>query len=148
MKDADKAIILDIDGTLSDNRWRLKLLKSKKITQDEYIDLSVRDKKIRKSWDIIFSCMEELYDRDIRIIVLTERPYSDYYRSKAWLEFFDLYPTRIVMKPEGSKQCELSLKIEQLKLIEEEFDIVGVFEDNEEILEYCKDNGIATFPGE
>lgn len=130
--------IIDLDGTLSDNRHRHDLIQQEEKKWREYLIRCKEDSLVQKMFDKI----EELSE-NYEIVILTMR--SDEVKSETinWLEKHGVEYDRLIMLPEGRwdiKDCEF--KYERLKELDSP---VMAFDDKETNCRMFLDEGLKVF---
>jgi hydroxymethylpyrimidine pyrophosphatase-like HAD family hydrolase len=136
-----KAYIFDIDGTISDHKERLKYYKNK--DYDRYNFLCYLDDPIKEA---IRLC--ELLSNNYYIIFLTGRP--EEYRKKTIDWIYDNVTIherdyKLIMRKEGDFRSSKDIKLEEYNKLKEEYNILGVFDDREDIIEMFKKQNLLTF---
>lgn len=138
-----RAYIFDIDGVLSNPSKRIRHLKDG--NRDLYDSLSVYDDPII---EVCRVC--RILSKHFEIIFLTER--EELYRltTDAWISknVFDILLQRknnLIMKSNNDSRHEIDFKNEAYKKIKGNYKILGVFEDNKDVVEMWKKQGLATF---
>lgn len=135
-----KRVIFDIDGCISDDRWRLKMILAAGDDRwDEYHANCIHDKPLNKS----------VVDRHIaardRIIFVTSRP--DKYRNETWgwiLRWFGEDADYVLhMRPDGDATPSPELKVWLLeKYGYEPEDIDVAYDDRQDVLDAYSEWGI------
>ena len=97
-----KALIWDIDLTLSDGRHRHHLIDNWEAFVNEAINDTVFETTLN---------MLNIYEKaGYATVLLTARGYSDYDRTIAWLEKSDIRYTDLFMKDEADKRPDEEVK--------------------------------------
>jgi beta-phosphoglucomutase-like phosphatase (HAD superfamily) len=140
-----KAMIWDLDGTLSDDRARahfVEVEQGRKRNWQGYFDAIDEDPPIAASMEIL----RAMSAGGIRVIFLTGRP--DYTRPKtlAWLEANGLTEyDELVMRPEGEFRPAGEFKVDEVHRLKEQYEIVCAFEDRIDVADHLRQTGIAVF---
>jgi beta-phosphoglucomutase-like phosphatase (HAD superfamily) len=138
-------MIWDLDGTLSDDRARahfVEVEQGRKRNWRGYFDAIDADPPIAASMEIL----RAMNLAGIRTIFLTGRP--DYTRPKteAWLtangltEYDDL-----IMRPDGEFRPAGEFKVDEVRRLQEHYEIVCAFEDRIDVADHLRKTGIAVF---
>jgi beta-phosphoglucomutase-like phosphatase (HAD superfamily) len=141
-----KAVIWDLDGTLSDDRARahfVEVEEGRKRDWKSYFDAIDEDPPIAASIEVL----RALHAQGLRVIFLTGRP--DYTRPKTerWLEANGLTSyDRLVMRPaQGDWRPAGEFKVDEIARLREEYELVCAFEDRIDVAEALRRAGIPVF---
>jgi predicted secreted acid phosphatase len=140
-----KAVIWDLDGTLSDDRARahyVEVEQGRKRDWHSYFDAMDEDQPIAASIEILHA----LRHYGVRIIYLTGRPEYTRPKTEAWLkanglEQYDL----LVMRPEGERRHAGEFKVDEIERLCSTYEIVCAFEDRIDVAEHLRRSGTAVF---
>lgn len=125
-----KAIIFDLDGTLC------KLSDSSNPYNHDGEEVIVPEMRF-----ILNSMTEGDYAVDApEIIILTWRKRKDYQKvTIKWLEDNDIYHTKLIMQEKSQADKNHIYKREKLIELKEKYDIIALFDDNEDLIPVCKE---------
>ena len=130
------AIIVDIDGTISDHQHRLHYVEAKQY--DKYYSLCGDDKPKQ----LIINVVNQYYG-DFVIILLTGRPETYRKITELWLAFNKVNYDLLFMRPEGDfrKDCIYKENFYH-KFIESKYDVKRCFDDKDSNLNMFKGLGL------
>ncbi len=140
-----RAVIWDLDGTLSDDRARahfVEVEQGRARDWHSYFDAIDQDPPIAASMELL----RALHAAGIRIIFLTGRP--EYTRPKTvrWLEANGLTEyDHLLMRPEGERRPAGYFKVEEVARLRRTYEIVCAFEDRIDVADAFRDAGIPVF---
>jgi len=138
VKEFSKAVISDVDGTISDRRHRLHFLEGKKDWRS-FFSLLSQDPPINST----IRLLEEFHHQGVKIIFFTGRP-KDYERETIeWLDknlSFDDY--LLFMRPNKDFRKDIDIKKEMLREVQTEFRIIKAFDDQLELIDLWQKSGI------
>jgi beta-phosphoglucomutase-like phosphatase (HAD superfamily) len=144
--DKPRAVIFDLDGTLSDDRARahfVEVEQGRARDWKSYFDAVDQDAPIAASIEVL----RALRKSGARIIYLTGRP--DYTRPKTerWLKANGLDPyERLVMRPaQGDWRPAGEFKVDEIARLRDEFELVCAFEDRIDVAEALRRAGVPVF---
>jgi phosphoglycolate phosphatase-like HAD superfamily hydrolase len=140
-----KAVVWDLDGTLSDDRARahyVEVEQGQKRDWESYFDAIEDDPPIAASIELLHA----LRRSGTRIIYLTGRPEYTRLRTQRWLKAngldeFDL----LLMRPHGERRHAGQFKVEVIQELREKYEIVCAFEDRMDVAEHLRQSGLAVF---
>ena len=140
-----KAVVWDLDGTLSDDRARahyVEVEQGQKRDWESYFDAIETDPPIAASIELLHA----LRRSGTRIIYLTGRPEYTRLRTQRWLKAngldeFDL----LLMRPHGERRHAGEFKVEVIQELRETYEIVCAFEDRIDVAEHLRQSGLAVF---
>lgn len=137
MMSKPKAIIVDLDGTLSNSDHREHLIHNGK--RDEYFDLVDYDGLNEWCADLI-----DLYHKDNhKIILLTGRPNRVRQSTVAWLEFFDVPFDFLIMRGDSDREQGFVYKKKiYMRDLEPVFDVRFVVDNDPLICEMFRKIGV------
>ncbi|HLL48274.1 MAG TPA: HAD family acid phosphatase [Longimicrobiaceae bacterium] len=140
-----KAVIWDLDGTLSDDRARahyVEVEQGRARDWESYFDAIDKDPPIAASMEIL----QAMRAHGSRVVFLTGRP--DYTREKTerWLRAngLDDYD-RLVMRPAGERRPAGYFKAEAVAALREEYELVCAFEDRIDVADALRLAGVPVF---
>lgn len=140
-----KAVIWDLDGTLSDDRARAHYVEVQAGRQrdwESYFDAMDQDPPIAASMEVL----RALHAAGNRIIFLTGRP--DYTRAKTrgWLKANGLLEyDRLVMRPRGDFRPAGLMKVDEIAKLRRDYELVCAFEDRIDVAEALRQAGVPVF---
>ena len=141
-----KIIILDMDGCISNDKWRRDKLLDKRNTEvstwKEYFDLCPQDVPIPSTL-FTLDLLKEHYD----IVVSTGRPDSIKKETLEWLKTnCEITPYAIFMRPQGVYSSNSITKSNNLDNIIESLEVhpsdITAFEDNTDAIDMYKRRNI------
>ena len=140
-----RAVIWDLDGTLSDDRARahfVEVEQGRKRDWRSYFDAMEEDTPIAASIELLHA----LRHFGIRIIYLTGRPEYTRGRTERWLKAnglaeYDL----LVMRPHGERRHAGEFKVDEVARLREKYEIVCAFEDRIDVADHLRSAGIPVF---
>lgn len=132
-------IIIDLDGTLSDHRWRKHFIEGQEKDWDAYFAGIKEDKPNPE----VLMLVKKFQEEGCRIIVFTGRPIQHIGDIVDWLKVYDIKYFNIKVRPEKNFESNATLKIEWLKQYNIE-EILLVVDDNKDFCDYCNKIGITT----
>lgn len=140
-----KAVVWDLDGTLSDDRARahfVEVEKGRKRDWDSYFDAIEEDAPIAASIELL----QALRTAGIRIIYLTGRPEYTRLRTQRWLKANGLDEfDRLLMRPHGDRRHAGEFKVEVIQQLREQYELVCAFEDRLDVAEHLRRGGLPVF---
>jgi beta-phosphoglucomutase-like phosphatase (HAD superfamily) len=140
-----KAVIWDLDGTLSDDRARahfVEVEQGRKRDWRSYFDAIDEDPPIAASMEIL----RAMHAQGTRVIFLTGRPEYTRPKTESWLRANGLTEyDQLLMRPEGEFRPAGEFKVDEIQRLREEYEIVCAFEDRIDVAENLRLAGIAVF---
>jgi len=140
-----RAVIWDLDGTLSDDRARAHFVEveaGRKRDWNSYFDAMAEDTPIAASIELLHA----LRSFGIRIVYLTGRPERTRPLTERWLKAnglseYDL----LLMRPDGERRHAGEFKVEEVEKLRARYEIVCAFEDRIDVAEHLRQGGIPVF---
>jgi beta-phosphoglucomutase-like phosphatase (HAD superfamily) len=140
-----KAVIWDLDGTLSDDRARahyVEVEQGRKRDWHSYFDAIDEDPPIAASMEIL----QALRAYGTCVLFLTGRPESTRAKTERWLEAnglseYDL----LLMRPEGEFRPAGEFKVDEVAKLRESYEIVCAFEDRIDVADSLRRAGVPVF---
>lgn len=140
-----KAVIWDLDGTLSDDRARahyVEVEEGRKRDWRSYFDAIDEDPPIAASMEIL----QALRANGTRVLFLTGRPEYTRTKTERWLEAnglsdYDL----LLMRPEGEFRPAGAFKVDEVVRLRESYEIVCAFEDRIDVADSLRRAGVPVF---
>lgn len=135
-----KAVIFDIDDTLSDTDHRQPLAVAK--NWSAFYDELSKDKPMRT-----VEILKALQENAIKIILLTGRPEKYREDTVAWLDKYDVKYDELLMRPADKPY----IKDAQIKLtyytntVQPNYDVIAVFEDRKQCVDMWRKIGLLCF---
>lgn len=140
-----KAVVWDLDGTLSDDRARAHFVEVQAgLARDweSYFDAIDRDPPIAASMEVL----RALHLAGIRIVFLTGRPERTRPKTEAWLKANGLTGyDRLIMRSPGEERPAGYFKAEVIGRLREEFELVCAFEDRLDVAGALRAAGLPVF---
>lgn len=140
-----KAVIWDLDGTLSNDRARahfVEVERGRARDWKSYFDAIDTDPPIAASMEVL----RALHAAGLRILFLTGRP--DYTRPKTerWLEANGLTEyDALLMRPDGEQRPAGYFKAEAVERLRREYELVCAFEDRIDVADHLREAGVPVF---
>ena len=132
--------IFDIDGTLADFDHRLHHVQSYPKNWDAFNREMVND-KIYENVLNIFNALSA----NFTCILLTGRGEEFREETETWLEAHGIEPDALLMRMAGDFRPDYEIKREIAEVIEENYDIIGVFEDRPSVIDMWISRGTYVF---
>jgi phosphoglycolate phosphatase-like HAD superfamily hydrolase len=140
-----RAVIWDLDGTLSDDRARAHFVEveaGRKRDWNSYFDAMGEDRPIAASIELLHA----LRSFGIRIVYLTGRPERTRPLTERWLKAnglseYDL----LLMRPDGERRHAGEFKVEEVSKLRAQYEIVCAFEDRIDVAEHLREGGVPVF---
>ena len=144
--DRPKAVIFDLDGTLSDDRARAHFVEvehGRARDWTSYFDAVDQDAPIAASLEVL----RALRKCGIKIVYLTGRPEFTRPKTERWLQANGLHSyERLVMRPaSGDWRPAGEFKVEEIARLRTEFELVCAFEDRIDVAEALRKAGVPVF---
>ncbi len=140
-----KAVVWDLDGTLSDDRARahfVEVEQGRKRDWRSYFDAIDEDPPIAASMEIL----RALHAQGLRIVFLTGRPEYTRPKTERWLQANGLTDyDRLLMRPGREFRPAGEFKVEVIASLREEFELVCAFEDRIDVAEALRLAGLPVF---
>jgi phosphoglycolate phosphatase-like HAD superfamily hydrolase len=144
-KDRPRAMIWDLDGTLSDDRARAHFVEveaGRKRNWRGYFDAIDEDPPIAASMEVL----RAMSGAGIRVIFLTGRPSYTRPKTVAWLEANGLTDyDELIMRPDGEFRPAGEFKVDEVRALRERYDLVCAFEDRIDVAEHLRRSGVPVF---
>lgn len=140
-----RAVIWDLDGTLSDDRARahfVEVERGKERDWQSYFDAVDADSPIAASMVLLLA----LREYGLRIVYLTGRPEFTRPKTERWLKAngLDNYDV-LVMRPHGERRHAGEFKIDEIRKLRERYDVVCAFEDRIDVAQHLREGGVPVF---
>lgn len=140
-----RAVIWDLDGTLSDDRARAHFVEVEQgRTRDwkSYFDAIDEDPPIAASMEVL----RAMHAAGIRIVFLTGRPEHTRRKTLRWLKANGLTEyDRLVMRPAGEFRPAGLFKVDEVERLRREYELVCAFEDRIDVADALRDAGVPVF---
>jgi hypothetical protein len=94
--EAGRAVVVDIDGVLSDAASRQHYLEAPRRDWRAFFDACGDDPVIEE-----VKVLLDLLDRDLRVVLLTARPERVHHLTEAWLGHYEIRWDLLIMRPWG-----------------------------------------------
>lgn len=144
-KHLPKAVIWDLDGTLSDDRARAHFVEVEKgRTRDwkSYFDAIGSDPPIAASMEVLHA----LRAAGNRVVFLTGRPEHTRRTTERWLRANGLTDyDRLLMRPPGDDRPSGHFKVDEVAKLRREYQLVCAFEDRIDVAEALRGAGVPIF---
>jgi beta-phosphoglucomutase-like phosphatase (HAD superfamily) len=140
-----RAVIWDLDGTLSDDRARAHFVEVEEGRQRDwksYFDAIEEDPPIAAS----IALLHALHKDGIAIVYLTGRPEHTREKTERWLKANGLDEHELLlMRPAGEKRPAGDFKVEVVAELRDRFDLICAFEDRIDVAESLRRGGLPVF---
>lgn len=140
-----KAVIWDLDGTLSNDKARahfVEVEQGRKRDWRSYFDAIDEDPPIAASMVLL----RALHRDGIRIVFLTGRPEYTRPKTESWLRANGLTEyDHLLMRPEGEFRPAGEFKVDEIRRLQEEYELVCAFEDRIDVAEHLRQVGVPVF---
>ncbi len=134
-----KAVLVDVDGTLSDASHRLHFLLSRPKDWDGFFAAMDADPPV----EAVVRWVQNLA-HDHEIVIVTGRPEKYKARTRAWLERHGVPFSRIFMRADGDRRPDNVAKAEVLRRLRPA-DIAFAIDDRGPVCAMWKENGIKCY---
>lgn len=140
-----KAVVWDLDGTLSDDRARahfVEVEQGRKRDWRSYFDAIDEDAPIAASIELLHA----LRAAGVRIVYLTGRPEYTRPKTERWLKAnglddFDV----LLMRPGGERRHAGEFKVDEIEKLRDRYELVCAFEDRIDVAEHLRRSGLPVF---
>ena len=144
-KHLPRAVIWDLDGTLSDDRARahfVEVEKGRKRDWKSYFDAIGEDPPIAASMEVL----RAMHAAGCRIVFLTGRPDHTRRTTERWLKANGLTEyDRLVMRPPRDFRTSGAFKVDEIARLRREFELVCAFEDRIDVADALRSAGVPVF---
>jgi phosphoglycolate phosphatase-like HAD superfamily hydrolase len=144
-KQLPRAVIWDLDGTLSDDRARahfVEVEKGKKRDWKSYFDAIGADPPIAASMEVL----RALHAAGNRVVFLTGRPDHTRKTTVRWLKANGLTGyDRLVMRPPRDFRPSGAFKADEVARLRREYELVCAFEDRIDVADALRTAGVPVF---
>ena len=138
--DPGPAVVVDIDGVLSDAEGRQHFIESPRSDWRAFFDACGDDPLIEEVKTLL-----DLLDPGLRVILLTARPARVHPLTEAWLGHYEIRWDLLVMRESGDYLAAREFKQESVQdLRSYGFDLSLAFEDDRRNVEMLRVEGIPT----
>lgn len=143
--DRPRAVIWDLDGTLSDDRARAHFVEveaGRARDWHSYFDAIDTDPPIAASMEVL----RALHGAGLRIIFLTGRPEYTRPKTERWLRANGLTEyDALVMRPADERRPAGWFKAEAVARLRREYELVCAFEDRIDVADHLREAGVPVF---
>jgi phosphoglycolate phosphatase-like HAD superfamily hydrolase len=140
-----RAVVWDLDGTLSDDRARahfVEVQEGQARDWESYYDAIETDPPIAASMEVL----RALHAAGLRIVFLTARPERTRPSTEAWLKANGLSDyDRLEMRPDGEERPSSEFKADVITLLRGELELVCAFEDRLDVADSLRRAGLPVF---
>jgi phosphoglycolate phosphatase-like HAD superfamily hydrolase len=140
-----KAVVWDLDGTLSDDRARahfVEVEQGKKRDWKSYFDAIGADPPIAASMEVL----RAMHAAGCRIIFLTGRPEHTRRTTERWLKANGLTAhDRLLMRPPRDYRPSGAFKVDEIAKLRREYELVCAFEDRMDVADALRGAGVPVF---
>jgi hypothetical protein len=144
-KHLPKAVIWDLDGTLSDDRARahfVEVEEGRKRDWKSYFDAIGSDPPIAASMEVL----RALHAAGNRVVFLTGRPEHTRKTTERWLKANGLREyDRLVMRPPRDFRPSGAFKADEIARLRREYELVCAFEDRIDVADALRGAGVPIF---
>jgi hypothetical protein len=136
--DAGPAVVVDIDGVLSDASTRQHYIEAPRSNWRAFFDACGEDPVIEEVHGLL-----DLLSPELRIVLLTARPHRVHELTEAWLRRYKIRWDLLVMRPWGDYDLSRDFKQSTVwELRSAGFDLRLAFEDDRRNVEMFRSEGI------
>ena len=133
-----RAVVVDIDGVLSDASSRQHYLETPRQDWRAFFDACGEDPVIQEVHALL-----DLLDPDLQIILLTARPHRVHHLTEAWLRRYGIRWDLLIMRSWGDYELARDFKHTTVwELRQAGFDLVMAFEDDRRNVAMFRHEGI------
>lgn len=140
-----KAVIWDLDGTLSDDRTRahfVEVEQGRARDWKSYFDAIDTDPPIAASLEVL----RALHAAGNRVVFLTGRPEYTRRKTERWLRANGLTQyDALIMRPEGDYRPAGFFKAEVVEDLRRDYELVCAFEDRIDVAQQMRQAGVPVF---
>lgn len=140
-----RAVIWDLDGTLSDDRARahfVEVEQGRKRDWKSYFDAIEEDAPIAAS----IALLHALRAAGMRIVYLTGRPEHTRERTERWLKANGLSEYDVlVMRPDKERRHAGEFKVDEIAKLRDRYELVCAFEDRIDVADHLREGGVPVF---
>lgn len=141
IKQRPKAVIFDLDGTLSDITHRLHFIKDKGTEDWKSFNGACYDDKPKEWAKIVFGLF--LKDETFDILIVTGRDESMKYDTISWLQNNDFQYNKLYMRKYGDYRDDAIVKKEIYENeIVNEYDVAMIFDDRDKVVDMWRGLGL------
>lgn len=144
-KQRPKAVIWDLDGTLSDDRARahfVEVEQGRKRDWKSYFDAIGDDPPIAASMEVL----RAMHAAGNRVVFLTGRPDHTRRTTVRWLKANGLHDyDRLVMRPPRDFRPSGAFKVDEVAKLRREYELVCAFEDRIDVADALRRAGVPVF---
>jgi HAD superfamily, subfamily IIIB (Acid phosphatase) len=136
--------LVDIDGTVADASHRLHFIQTKPADWKSFYEACTDDLPIYN----VITIIRLLRRSGATVIAVTGRSDEIKKQTDAWLLDFGVCPNALYMRKKGDHREDYVVKEEilnQIKLDWPKEDIVGVFEDRQQVVDMYRAKGLTVF---
>ena len=133
-----RAVVVDIDGVLSDAASRQHYLEAPSRNWRAFFDACGEDPVIEE-----VKVLLDLLDRDLRVVLLTARPERVHHLTEAWLGHYEIRWDLLIMREYGDYGASREFKRRSVgELRSYGFDLRLAFEDDRRNVDMFHDEGV------
>jgi beta-phosphoglucomutase-like phosphatase (HAD superfamily) len=140
-----RAVVWDLDGTLSDDRARAHFVEveaGRSRDWRSYFDAIDQDPPIAASMEVL----RALHAQGLRIVFLTGRPEYTREKTERWLKANGLTEyDRLLMRPRGDFRPSGLFKVEVIARLWRDYELVCAFEDRIDVAGHLREAGVPVF---
>jgi len=140
-----RAVVWDLDGTLSDDRARAHFVEVEQggaRDWESYFDAIDTDAPIAASMEVL----RALHAAGIRILFLTGRPEHTRPRTERWLRANGLTEyDALIMRPRDERRPAGFFKADEVARLRRDYELVCAFEDRIDVADHLREAGIPVF---
>jgi beta-phosphoglucomutase-like phosphatase (HAD superfamily) len=144
-KTKPRAVVWDLDGTLSDDRARahfVEVQQGKGRDWKSYFDAIDKDPPIAASMEVL----RAMHAAGNRVVFLTGRPEYTRRKTEKWLKANGLTEyDRLLMRPPGEYRPAGRFKAEVVERLRDEYELVCAFEDRTDVAHALRGAGLPVF---
>ena len=134
--------VFDIDNTLACADWRAHFLEGNVNPKDwdSFHSRCIKDTPIESVVNVLIAL-----SWNYTIILLTGRNERYRHLSEQWLHDQDIQPDCLLMRKDDDFRPDYVMKSDVFDEIEQQFEVLGAFDDNKDVLRMLNLRGIRTF---
>ncbi len=139
-------VIVDLDGTLADGRWRIGLMPP---PDQRHIDTAWLEFNRMAAWDFPITgtvdVVRALAEAGYRIVILTGRGAATREITEQWLENWAVPYDKLIMREVGDCRPDTEIKLEALESLGGPEYVLCAFDDLPHIVDLWRSKGITTY---
>lgn len=138
----DKAIIVDVDGTLVDVSGARHYVVGRTREQGKDFHHFHLAAMFCPPHRWVLDRVEDAAMAGWKVLIVTARKRQWEWQTRAWMEKHGVQFDRLYMRPDADNRKDVDVKRDILALIEQEFEVVVAIDDNPNVIALWKENNI------